>query len=227
VIFQNLADRATIEALGLRLDGRAEMIRGSGVDLAAFSAEPEPEGPPVVVMPARLLVDKGAREFVEAARMLRGRGVAARFVLAGDPDPQNPASVPPEMLAAWKAEGVVELPGHRQDMAALMRGAHLVVLPSYREGLPKALIEAAASGRAVVTTDTPGCRDAILPGETGLLVPVRDAAALAGAMAALLADPERRRAMGAAGRVLAEETFCVTGVVAEHLRIYDEMTGRR
>jgi len=135
--------------------------------------------------------------------------------------------VPPGMLASWRAEGAVEFPGHCPDIAGLMRSAHLVVLPSYREGLPKALIEAAACGRGVVTTDTPGCRDAILPGETGLLVPPRDAPALAEAIATLLADPERRRAMGAAGRKLAEDAFCVRAVVAEHLRIYDELIGRR
>lgn len=227
VIFQNAADRETFTRLGVALEGKAELIRGSGVDLDLFHPVPEPAGAPLVLMPARLLLDKGAAEFVEAARRLRAAGSDARFVLAGDPNSQNPASVPAATLVEWRAEGVVEFPGHQGDIAALMQAAHLVVLPSYREGLPKALIEAAACGRAVVTTDVPGCRDAIRPGETGLLVPPRDGPALAEAIAALLADPARRRAMGTAGRALAEETFCIRGVVAEHLRIYDELTGRR
>jgi glycosyltransferase involved in cell wall biosynthesis len=224
VIFQNNSDRDTFARLGIRLDGRAELIRGSGVDLSRFHPVPERDGPPVVLMPSRILVDKGAGEFVEAARLLRQQGVNARFILAGDPDPRNPAAVPPKVLANWLAEGIVEFPGHCSDIAGLMQVARLVVLPSYREGLPKALIEAAACGRAVVTTDAPGCRDAIVPDQTGLLVPVRDAPALGKAIATLLADPERRRAMGAAGRKLAEEAFCVQTVVTEHLRIYTELT---
>jgi glycosyltransferase involved in cell wall biosynthesis len=227
VIFQNASDRETLARLGVSLDGRAELIRGSGVELDLFTPAPEAGGPPLVLMPSRILIDKGAAEFVEAARLLRGRDIGARFVLAGDADPRNPASVPPATLARWRVEGVVEFPGHCRDIAGLMRAAHLVVLPSYREGLPKALIEAAACGRAVVTTDTPGCRDAIVPGETGLLVPVRDAPALAEGIAALLANPDRRRAMGAAGRSLAEDAFCVRAVVAEHLRVYDELIGHR
>jgi glycosyltransferase involved in cell wall biosynthesis len=223
VIFQNHADRDTFARLGIRLDGQTELIRGSGVDRGTLLPAPEAEGPPVVLMPSRILIDKGAGEFVAAARRLRSRGLNARFILAGDPDPRNPASVPPAALAQWRAEGVVEFPGHCSDIAGLMRAAQLVVLPSYREGLPKALIEAAACGRAVVTTDTPGCRDAIIPGVTGLLVPVRNATALAEAIAALLADPIRRVAMGVAGRKLAEEAFCVQAVVAQHLRIYDEL----
>ncbi|HSF95294.1 MAG TPA: glycosyltransferase family 4 protein [Thermohalobaculum sp.] len=227
VIFQNPDDRDAIGRLGVRLEGRAEMIRGSGVDLARFAPVPEPEGTPQVLMPARLLADKGVAEFVAAARQLRRDGLDARFILAGGHDPGNPASVAAPELARWRAEGIVEFPGHRPDIAALMQRSHLVVLPSYYgEGLPKALIEAAASGRAVVTTDMPGCRDAVIPGKTGLLVPPRDAAALAGAIGVLLADPGRRRAMGAAGRALAEDAFCVTAVVAAHLRIYDELTGR-
>lgn len=226
IIFQNESDRATMASLGVRVGpDRVRMIRGSGVSLDQFRPAPEPAGPPVVLMPSRLLIDKGLREFVDAARLLCAAGVEARFVAVGDPDPANPANVPPPELAAWRAEGVVEFPGHRADMAAVLAGAHIVVLPSYREGLPKTLIEAAAAGRAVVTTDTPGCRDAIEPDRTGLLVPLRDAPALAAAIRRLIDDPDRRRAMGAEGRALAERAFDVRHVVAEHLAIYDDLAG--
>jgi len=225
IIFQNADDRDAFAAMGLRLDARAEMIRGSGVDLTEFAATPEPAGTVQVLMPARILIDKGAVEFVEAARILRAEGVIARFVLAGDRDLHNPASVPADLLARWKAEGLVAFPGHRRDIAGLIRSSHVVVLPSYREGLPKALIEAAACGRAVVTTDVPGCRDAIDPGRSGLLVPARDSRALAAAIRTLVEDPARRNSMGRAGRELAERAFRVESVVAEHLRIYRELTG--
>ncbi len=223
IIFQNADDRDAFAAMGLRLDARAEMIRGSGVDLAEFAATPEPAGTVQVLMPARVLIDKGAVEFVDAARILRAEGVGAQFVLAGDPDLQNPANVPADLLARWKAEGLVTFPGHQRDIARLIRSSHIVVLPSYREGLPKALIEAAACGRPVVTTDVPGCRDAIDPGRSGLLVPVRDARALAEAIRTLVEDSARRNAMGRAGRELAERAFRIEAVVAEHLRIYREL----
>jgi glycosyltransferase involved in cell wall biosynthesis len=226
IIFENSSDRQEIARLGVSITGRDRIIRGAGVNLAEFRQLPEPDGTPVVLMPARMLNDKGAREFVAAARSLKGRGMDVRFRYAGSPDRHNPASVSPETLADWQAEGLVEFLGHRNDMPELMAAAHIVALPSYREGLPRALIEAAACGRAVVTTDVPGCRDAIEPGETGLLVPVRDAEALADAIATLIEDPERRRAMGAAGRALAERAFRIEAVAAQHLDIYAELLGR-
>ena len=174
------------------------MIRGAGVDLAEYRALPEPPEPPVVVtMVARLLRDKGVNEFVEAARLLRAR-VPVSMRLVGGVDAGNPASATPQDVEAWQTEGCVQALGERSDVPALYAASHIAVLPSYREGLPKSLIEAAACGRAVVTTDVPGCRDAIEPGKTGLLVPVRDAGALADAIARLAADPALRHAMGAA-----------------------------
>lgn len=223
VIFQNEADREAVAAIGARLGGRAVMIPGSGVDLAAFRPAAEPEGPVTVVMPARLLLDKGLGEFVAAARQLRDAGVAARFVAVGGHPARNPAAVPAATLAAWRAEGAVEFPGHAEDMATVYRDAHLVVLPSYREGFPRVLMEAAASGRAVVATDVPGCRDAVIPGETALLVPPRDAGALAAAMRRLIEDATLRQRMGAAGRRLAEAHFGVERVVERHLALYEEL----
>lgn len=219
VIFQNADDQAMLQRhAGIR-DDQVVRIRGSGVDLYAWQAAALPDGPPVVLMASRLLVDKGVCEFAEAARRLRGhRG--ARFVLVGDLDPGNPTSLSREQVQAWVDEGRIEWWGHRSDMAAVLAMAHIVVLPSYREGLPKGLIEAAACGRAVVTTDVPGCRDAIDPGRTGLLVPVRDAQALAEGIQTLLDDPQRVRAMGEAARRWAEQVFDVREVIARHLSLY-------
>jgi len=222
VIFQNEADRAGMLGLGLEW-GKTVLIRGSGVQMEDYPVEAIPAGMPAVVMAARLLVDKGAREFVQAARLLKARGVSVQMRLVGAPDPGNPTAITPVELAAWKAEGIVHLLGHRKDMAVVLAQAHVVVLPSYREGLPKVLIEAAASARAVITTDVPGCRDAIEPGVTGLLVPVKNAVALADAIEVLLDDPAYCERLGRAGRRLAETEFNVSAVVAQHLKIYEEL----
>lgn len=226
VIFQNPDDRDTLLRLGRVAPEKAVMIRGSGVDLAEYPALPEPDGIPVVAMAARLLWDKGVGEFVAAAQLLKHKGVNARFQLIGDPDEHNPASISPGILASWRSDRMVELLGFRSDIARLFSCSHLVVLPSYREGLPKVLIEAAACGRAVVTTDVPGCREAIIPGETGLLVPVKDPQALADAIQKLLGNPSARRSMGQAGRRLAEEAFDIRRVVDTHLAIYRDLTCR-
>lgn len=223
VIFQNQSDRDVLEHAGVLRPGQAVMIRGSGVDLERFSAQAEPDGAPVAVMAARLLKDKGVREFVAAARISVGHSSGLHWVLAGSPDPGNPASVSEEDVEIWTREGFVECLGEQADIAALYRRAHIVVLPSYREGLPKSLVEAAACGRAVVTTDVPGCRDAIEPGVTGLLVPVHDAAALAAAVQRLADDVALRQAMGLAGRNLAEREFDIRLVVRRHLEIYQAL----
>ena len=220
VIVQNPDDfRLLVEACGLKPEVGV-LIRGSGVDLAQFRCVPEPEGVPLVVLPTRVLWTKGVGEFVEAARRLKAEGVAARFALVGDPDPENPAAVPPDQLDAWRREGAVECWGRRDDMAEVLAGCHIVCLPSYREGLPKALIEAAAAGRAIVTTDTPGCREVVRAGDNGLLVPARDAKALAEALRGLIADADSRRRMGQRGREIAEAEFSVERVAAETLAVY-------
>ena len=227
VIFQNSDDLACLARLVHLSDRKVTMIRGSGADLSQYCVTPLPTGVPVVLLAARLLIDKGVREFVQSAHILRQRGLSAqdvRFVIVGMPDLANPHSLHPDELAQWAEEGAVELWGHRSDMPQVMAAAHLVVLPSYYgEGLPKVLIEAAACGRVVVTTDHPGCRDAIEPGVTGVLVPVRDAIALASVIQELLSDPVRCATMGQAGRELAESAFDERQVVAAHLQIYQEL----
>jgi len=223
VIFQNAVDQAEYVATGIVSPDRAVLIPGSGVDLDEFRASPQPDGLPVVLLPARVIYDKGVGEFVEAARLLRARGVLARFALAGRLDPDNATGVTRDVLDRWVAEGVVEWWGEAGDMPRAYRAAAVVCLPSYREGMPKALLEAAASGRAIVTTDTPGCRDCIEEGRTGLLVPARDAVALADALQVLLADNAKRIRYGAAGRALAERQFDVRFVIDRHLALYDSL----
>lgn len=228
VIFQNTSDRALLSKSGGLKESQTTVIAGSGVDLEEFAERRQPAGKPVVVLAARLLLDKGVGEFVEAARIIRrqnhGQTDIARFALVGSLDPDNPTSVSASQLEEWIQEGAIEYWGHRDDMSDVLASANIVVLPSYYgEGLPKILIEAAASGRAVVTTDHPGCRDAIEADVTGLLVPVRDAAALARAIRDLLDDPQRCAALGRAGRKLAERDYAVGAVVGEHLKIYREL----
>src|SRR5690606_21129919 len=167
--------------------------------------------------------DKGVVEFVEAARLTANDPSGLRWQLVGSPDPGNPASITQAQFAQWSREGVVQCLGERKDVAQLYQQAHIVVLPSYREGLPKSLVEAAACGRAVVTTDVPGCRDAITPDVTGLLVPVRDVRALADAVLSLARDDGRRKAMGHAGRELAENEFDIRKVAQVHLGLYAEL----
>ena len=223
VIFQNPDDRDTLcRNVGLPLK-KTTLIRGSGVSLDAFTLAPEPEGKPIVCFAARLLRDKGVFELIQAARLLNERGSKARFWVVGDPDPGNPSTATENDLEQWRKEGVVEVMGYNDDIPSLLTKSHIIALPSYREGLPKTLIEAAAAGRAVVTTDVPGCRDAITPNETGLLVPPRDAHALADAIEYLIENPDKRQAMGRAGRKLAEEAFDVRQVVAAHMKIYEEL----
>jgi len=225
VIFQNANDRDLLKSLGAVREDQVVIIRGAGVDLNAYRPAPEPPAPPVVVtMVARLLRDKGVQEFVQAARLLRERGVPVTMQLVGGLDPGNPASATQADVDAWQQDGCVQALGERSDVAALYAAAHIAVLPSYREGLPKSLIEAAACGRAVVTTDVPGCRDAIEPNVTGLLVPVRDAAALADAIARLADDATLRQAMGTAGRVLAEREFDINQVARIHVALYDALS---
>lgn len=223
VIFQNPDDRSALIGMRAVREEKTAIIKGSGVSLAAYPMQPEPEGVPVVTFAARLLKDKGVREFVEAARALKERGIVARFWLAGSPDTGNLTSISEKELSQWSKDGLVEVLGYRSDIPALFAQSNVVVLPSYREGLPKVLIEAAACGRAVVTTDVPGCRDAIEPETTGLLVPVRDAVALADGIQSLIEAPHRRKQMGAAGRALAEREFAIEKVVDAHLVIYQEL----
>lgn len=223
LILQNPDDEAMLVNSGLVAAKRVRLIRGSGVDIQRFAVSTEVPTTPVVMLPSRMLWDKGVGEFVEAARLLRAGGSAARFVLVGTGDPENPASIAEGQLKAWRDSGVVESWGHRDDMPATLAQSHIVCLPSYREGLPKVLLEAAACGRPLVATDAPGCREIVRHGENGLLVPLRDAASLADAIGRLLADAELRHTMGQKGRRMVELEFSEAKVAQQTLAVYREL----
>ena len=181
---------------------------------------------PVVVLASRLLKDKGVLEFVAACKLLQQRGIAARYWLIGSADLGNSNTVSQGQIDTWQSEGLIECLGYREDIAELFAQANIVVLPSYREGLPRVLVEAAACARAVVTTDVPGCRDAITVNETGLLVPVRDSKSLADALQRLIEDADLRGQMGQAGRQLAEDAFAIEKIVEQHMTVYQGLMDR-
>lgn len=223
LLLQNPDDLRAFVARGFP-ESRTALIRGSGVDLSAFAASPEPAGPMTVLLASRLIAKKGVATYVEAARRAGAERPGLRFLLAGAPDPGNPDAIPEATLRAWHEEGVVEWLGRRDDMAALMAGCHVVCLPSqYGEGVPKCLIEGAAAGRSLVATDVPGCREVCRDGETGLLVPPGDAGALAGAFLRLAADPALRARLGAGARAVAEAEFGLEAVNERTLALYDSL----
>jgi glycosyltransferase involved in cell wall biosynthesis len=220
VILQNDDDEAELRRLHALGDAKVVKIRGSGVDLKVFSPSPLPDGAPVVVLPARLLRDKGVLEFVEAAKRLKPTHVSTRFVLVGGLDDGNPAAVTRDEVDAWVGAGHVEWWGHRTDMEAVYRQATIVCLPSYREGMSRALLEAAAMGRAIVTSDAPGCRDAVDHGQCGILVPVRDASALAAALKSVLENRRFSQQLASKAADFARENFSQDKVLEQHLEIY-------
>jgi glycosyltransferase involved in cell wall biosynthesis len=221
-IFQNPDDQKSIlNICGMSIENTI-LIRGSGVDLSKYSAMPEPDGIPTVLMASRLVKSKGPEIFVQAATKVKAMGIQARFLLAGEPDERSSGSISSSQLAQWRIDGNVELLGFRKDVRELIQSSNIIVHPStYGEGIPKILIEAAACGRAIITTDHPGCREAVLDGQTGLLTAPKDVDALVAAIVKLVSSPSLRRKFGAKGRELAERDFSVDGIVAQHLQVYD------
>ena len=203
------------------------IIKGSGVDTGDFKPSPNKEVTPVVLMASRMLWDKGVGEFVAAAKILQQEGVAARFVLVGDIDHDNPSAVPAAKLKEWHDGKVVEYWGHRKNMLEVFQGAHIACLPSYREGLPKVLLEAAACGLPIVTTDTPGCREIVRDQINGLLVPVKDIKALALALKNLIMNHALRLRMGERGRTIVENEFSLEKVVDETISLYNNLLQTR
>lgn len=222
VIVQNREDAAMVGKWNAR---RIQCIRGAGVDCALFQPTARPKGMPVILLPARMLWDKGVGEFVAAARSIRAAGLIARFVLVGAPDKKNPASVPLRQLSAWCDEGVAEWWGQREDMPNVYAQAHIVCLPSYREGLPKSLLEAAAAGLPIVAANVSGCREVVQHEFNGLLVPARDVHSLAVALIRLMSSPDECHLMGVRGRQRAEAEFSQEIVVSQTLTVYHEASG--
>jgi len=226
VIFQNRDDLETFTRNTIIARDQTLLIRGSGVDLTCFKQTPEPPEPVVFLLVARMLKDKGIREFVRAARAVKSSYPAWRFLLAGDTDPGNPSSLSRDTIEKWHASGVVEWIGQQADIARLMGMSHVVCLPSYREGLPKTLQEASAVGRPMIATDVSGCREVVRDGVSGTLVPARNVDALAEAMIALGVDEPRRVRMGKAARERAEALFSIDDVVRDTFLVYQELFSR-
>jgi glycosyltransferase involved in cell wall biosynthesis len=228
VIFQNPDDRKEFASLGLVDETRCQIIRGSGVDIARFvpPASPLNGRDETVLLVGRLLAEKGIREFVEAARIVKARRPSVRFVVAGTADPGNPTSIDARTLDAWRAEGHVEFCGHCENILELLHSCDVAALPSYREGTPRSLLEAAACGLPLVASDVPGCREVVRHGDNGLLVPARDSAALAEAILALLVDSGKRRSMGARSREIAIHDFAQEKVIKATLNAYEVALGQ-
>jgi glycosyltransferase involved in cell wall biosynthesis len=218
VLVQNPDDSELLQRRKMARPEQIVRVTGSGVDVERFFPSPEPEGSPIVVlMHSRMLWDKGVGELVEAARLLRQRSIPNFVVrLVGEPDPQNPASIEREQLRRWSEGGEIEWVGRRDDIPSELRRCHVACLPSYREGAPLSLLEAAAAGRPIVTTDVPGCREVVHHEKNGLLVPARNAGALAAALDRVIRDPILRRTLGHCGRERAEREFS-SGVVNDRI----------
>ena len=223
VIFQNPDDFALFTRRGLVDPAIATIIRGTGVDMTRFKPAPATSTRVTVMFPARIIGDKGIHEFIHAARTLTAAGLGADFVLVGRTDPVNPTAVAEETVRQWEAEGIVAWWGFQNDMAATLQRAAIVCMPSYREGLPRVLIEAAACGLPIVTTDVPGCREIVHDDENGCLVPARDGPATVAAISRLVKDAAARARMGERSREIAVTDYAVDDFVARTLAVYAEI----
>jgi len=222
VLVQNPDDYAVVVKLGVPKDN-ITLIPGSGVDTELLTPLPEPTGPFTIAFVGRLLDDKGVRILVRAHELLAERGLMVRTLLAGEPDPSNPASIADHVLADWHRVPNLQLLGHVEDIRSIWAQAHAAILPSRREGLPKSLLEAAACGRPLIATDVPGCREIARDNVNALLVPPDDAEALANAIEALLKDPSLRARFGSASRKIAASEYSSERVAAEITRLYSRL----
>lgn len=222
VIFENPDDRSLFISMNLVNPEQTNIVLGTGIDTDVFQPVPPPDSIPLTVLPARMLWDKGIGEFVTAATNIRTKGVQARFALVGKMDEGNPTSIPYDQLTKWQKEGFVEWWGWQDDITAVFSMCDIVCLPSYREGLPKVLIEAAACSRPIITTDVPGCHEVVADGVNGLLVPVKNSEALETALMKLIQDQPLRKKMGAAGRCRAIEIFSTTQIDQETYAVYQK-----
>ena len=223
LIIQNIDDKRTLINLKVIRDEKIDLIKGAGVDMKIFSFIKEPSQIPEVILPARLLWDKGVGEFVLAADILKKRGINAKFTLLGETDPHNPECIPDDQIEDWKKEGAVDVAGFQDDMAKCIQNCAVVCLPSYREGLPKSLLEAASCGRPIVTTDVPGCREIVQDGVNGYLVPSKDPDLLAEALSRLLTDRKLREVMGLKGREFVERGFSAEIVAIKTEKIWNSL----
>lgn len=224
-VVQNEDDRRAVEQIGVAPD-KIRLVPGSGVDTDKIRPLPEPQGPITVGVAARMLDDKGIRPLVAAQQKLQAEGQDIRLILAGDPDLANRTAIRPEELTHFASLPGISWLGHVEDIEGLWAQCHIAALPSRREGLPKALLEAAAAGRPLIATDVPGCRDVAIEGKTGLLVPVDDAARLADAISLLAGSAALRKEMGSAARSFVETRFSAVAIGAASLTLYRSLTQR-
>ena len=224
VFFQNADDRDLFVARGLVTPAQARLLPGSGIDTEYFAPAPLPDGPPIFLMIARLLRDKGVREYADAARAIRAEHPRAEFRLLGPVGTANRSAIGRAELDSWCREGIITYLGTTADVRPAIAGAHCVVLPSYREGAPRTLIEAAAMARPLIATDVPGCRAVVEHGRTGLLCAPRDADALAAAFRRFLALPAAEQAaMGTAGRAKMVAEYDQAHVIAAYRQALQEL----
>ena len=227
VIIQNRSDEKALKLIGALERNQSKLIPGSGVNINKFKFTSIPESTPMILMPSRMLWDKGVGVFVNSAKIVKSQKTSVKFVLAGPYDPDNPSSISMLQLNKWNDSGVIEWWGDRDDMPDVYKKSHIVVFPTnYGEGVPKVLLEASSSGRPIITTNTPGCNDIIIDKVNGLLVSPNDPELLASSIINLLNDRSMMTEMGRIGREMAKDCFDVKHVVKEHLLIYATLTDK-
>ena len=219
-IYQNIDDRNLLEGNKRSENKRSVLIRGSGVDSNYYVPVENKTYPPIIILASRMLKDKGVKEFIIAARILKGKNINARFILAGMIDTENHSAIAERELQQWQQEGIIEWWGHRDDIREILQKSTIACLPSYREGMPKFLLEAASVGLPIVTTDVPGCREVVIDNENGYLVPPRNSEAIASAIEKLLNDKTLRKEMGIKGRALVKQEFDIKKIVEQTISLY-------
>jgi glycosyltransferase involved in cell wall biosynthesis len=224
IIVQNNDDKNFILSFKNVLKENIVLIQGSGVDLKLFSEINLEAKEKIVLFPARILKDKGALEFVNAARILKHKFPEWKFIMAGASDYANPSKISTQTIQQWVMDGVIDWLGHKEEMVDIYKKSSVVCLPSYREGMPKSLLEAAAAGCAVITTNAIGCKDAIIPNITGILVPVCDVSSTVLALDKVMRDDKLRKEFGRAGIVLAAKSFSLESVVCKTINAYNHST---
>lgn len=225
-IFQNPDDMALFNNNNIVSKKNCVIIPGCGVDYNKYKPTEKPDGIPIVIFPARIIGDKGANEFVEASRILKSKKINVRLVLVGKNDTQNPTNIKEEKIIEWANEGIIEWWGFSEDMVSIFAKASIICLPSYREGLPRVLIEAASSGLPIITTDVPGCREIVKNNFNGILVQVKNSNAIADAIITLLKEPQLINYMGANGRKLAMNEFNEENFIKNSIKIYEDLSSK-
>ena len=223
LILQNKDDKAMVLDYNLLKEKDIEIVRGSGVNTDKYPYVTEENAQIRVILPGRMLWDKGVGEFIKAAKKLRSEGCDATFHLFGDADPKNPKSISRSQLEKWNQEDGIFYEGYQENMQIAYKEANVVCLPSYREGLPKALLEAASTGRAIITTDAPGCREVVREGENGYLVPVKNVDKMAKRIKELIDEPELRRKFGKKSREIAVNNFSIEQVVSDIMNLFESL----